>query len=83
MQQLGWGRKHSLLRKKKRCKKGLKKPDLSSLTQMEREVLAPMLGCRRVSVFQLCCSEDITTFLPLTNPCKPAKANCSHWAVPL
>lgn len=65
----------SLLRKEEGCEKGLKKPDLSSLTQMEREAPAPMLDCSRVPVFQLSCSQDTITFLPLHESVQPGQSS--------
>lgn len=66
-----------------RKEEGVKQPDLSSLTQMEKEAPAPMLGCSRVPGFQLCCSKTPSPFFPSTEPCSLARAHCSHWAVPL
>lgn len=70
MRQLGWGKKRRL-RKEERCQKGPTKPGLSSLTQMEREALAPIVDCSGAS-------QDTITFLPLTKPRHLAKATCGQ-----
>lgn len=73
--QLGWG-KERRLRKEEGCQKGPTKPGLSSLTQMEREALAPIADRSGAS-------EDTITFLPLAKPRRLAKATCGHRAGPL